>query len=169
MIKLIIPILTTLASIVYLHHLYRLRGLNDVKLFVAISTSIVVPLESLGVYSGRYKYIWHNYLINSYFVATGWIMNIYPMMHISLFILIGKRYFKANDISRGKKLQASILTGIFAVLYDLFLDPVAVSLGIWVWSVEGQWFGVPIRNFVGWFFIASTVTLIYLLLAYAKK
>ena len=46
-----------------------------------------------------------------------------------------------------------MLSGILAVLYDLFVDPVAVALKIWVWAEEGPWFGVPTLNFIGWFLI----------------
>jgi len=43
----------------------------------------------------------------------------------------------------------STLAATFAVLYDLFLDPIAVYLGIWIWREPGPFFGVPLRNFPG--------------------
>lgn len=52
-------------------------------------------------------------------------------------------------------------TMLLLVLIDLVLDPVAVLLGHWEWSVDGFWYGVPLSNFVGWLltgFIAAKIT-----------
>jgi putative membrane protein len=38
------------------------------------------------------------------------------------------------------------------VLLDLFIDPVAVAAGYWVWRIPGTvYYGIPLLNFVGWF------------------
>jgi uncharacterized membrane protein len=48
--------------------------------------------------------------------------------------------------------QAPLVAAILAVLLDLFIDPVAVAAGYWVWSVPGTvYYGSPLLNFVGWF------------------
>lgn len=39
---------------------------------------------------------------------------------------------------------------LFNVGVDLVLDPAAVAAGLWVWYVEGFYYGVPLINFVGW-------------------
>lgn len=49
------------------------------------------------------------------------------------------------------KWQAPLATGVIAVLLDLFIDPIAVAAGYWVWSVPGEvYYGIPLLNFVGW-------------------
>jgi putative membrane protein len=48
--------------------------------------------------------------------------------------------------------QAPLVAAVAAVLLDLFIDPVAVAVGYWVWSVPGDiYYGIPLLNFVGWF------------------
>jgi uncharacterized membrane protein len=48
--------------------------------------------------------------------------------------------------------QAPLVAAIIAVLLDLFIDPVAVAIGYWVWRVPGTvYYGIPLLNFVGWF------------------
>lgn len=47
-------------------------------------------------------------------------------------------------------LQIALLTGTFAVLFDIMLEPVAVNLGYWNWS-EGF---IPLQNYYAWFGIA---------------
>jgi len=43
--------------------------------------------------------------------------------------------------------------------WDLFLDPQMVGWGYWVWEQPGQYFGVPLMNFVGWLLSAALITL----------
>ncbi|MBA3770869.1 MAG: isopentenyl-diphosphate Delta-isomerase, partial [Blastocatellia bacterium] len=42
------------------------------------------------------------------------------------------------------------LTAIFLVGFDLILDPGAVGLGFWKYEGGGEFYGVPISNFLGW-------------------
>ncbi len=53
--------------------------------------------------------------------------------------------------------HASLLT----VALDMAIDPVMVSYGLWRWARAGEWFGIPLENFAGWF----TVSAVSLLLA----
>lgn len=53
---------------------------------------------------------------------------------------------------RALRWQAPLLAASVAVLLDLFIDPVAVAVGYWVWSVPANvYYGIPLLNFVGWF------------------
>jgi putative membrane protein len=59
-----------------------------------------------------------------------------------------------GDVLTGPALrwQAPLLAAGLAVLLDLFVDPVAVVVGYWVWRVPGNvYYGIPLLNFVGWF------------------
>jgi putative membrane protein len=48
--------------------------------------------------------------------------------------------------------RAPLLAGAIAVLLDLFIDPVAVRAGYWVWLVPAEvYYEIPLLNFVGWF------------------
>jgi putative membrane protein len=58
------------------------------------------------------------------------------------------------DVLTGRALrwQAPLLAAVVAVSLDLFVDPVAVAVGYWVWRVPGNvYYGIPLLNFVGWF------------------
>jgi putative membrane protein len=52
--------------------------------------------------------------------------------------------------------QIALLTGTFAVLFDLMLEPVAVNLGYWKWQ---QGF-IPLQNYYAWFGIAFFASLL---------
>jgi putative membrane protein len=48
--------------------------------------------------------------------------------------------------------QAPLLAAAIAVLLDLFIDPVAVAAGYWVWFAPANvYYEIPLLNFVGWF------------------
>lgn len=51
--------------------------------------------------------------------------------------------------------QIALLTGTFAVLFDLMLEPVAIKLGYWTWD-NGF---IPLQNYYAWFGIAFFASL----------
>lgn len=51
--------------------------------------------------------------------------------------------------------QIALLTGTFAVLFDIMLEPVAIKLGYWNWN-EGF---IPLQNYYAWFGIAFFASL----------
>lgn len=52
----------------------------------------------------------------------------------------------------------SLLSGVFALLFDLFLEPVAVTLNYWSW--EGG--RIPLQNYAAWFIIAAISAFFYM-------
>ena len=52
-------------------------------------------------------------------------------------------------------LQIALLTGTFAVLFDIMLEPVAINLGYWTWE-NGF---IPLQNYYAWFGIAFFASL----------
>ena len=44
--------------------------------------------------------------------------------------------------------------------WDLFLDPQMVAWGFWVWEIPGQYFGIPLVNYLGWIIVSAIITLI---------
>lgn len=61
-----------------------------------------------------------------------------------------------------------LLDGLVTVAIDLFLDPLQVRAGHWSWTAGGPYFGVPIGNFVGWFFVTVLVTGIFRTYEYCR-
>jgi len=162
-------LLVIIPAIIFCWHLNRIRGSLDTRIFISIVVPIAVIVEFIGVSSGAYEYIWNNIILNSIFVGFGWIVNIYPNMHIAMATVGGRKYYETEYFSPKERLIISILAATFAVMYDLFLDPIAVHLGIWTWHMGGPWYGVPISNFVGWWLIAFSSVYTYLLLTYNQR
>lgn len=47
-----------------------------------------------------------------------------------------------------------VATGIIMTMWDLITDVQSSTIGkTWIWINGGEFFGVPISNFIGWFFV----------------
>ncbi|MEF8811385.1 MAG: carotenoid biosynthesis protein [Bacteroidales bacterium] len=97
------------------------------------------------------------------FIFFGWI----SVCGSCLFIAEGILAHRGKDIVSQRKLwwQVPLLTGIIAVVLDLFIDPIAVEAGYWVWSVKGTvYYEIPLLNFVGWFVLMFIAALAWILI-----
>jgi uncharacterized membrane protein len=56
------------------------------------------------------------------------------------------------------------LCALYMVAVDVFLDPLAVTYGLWRWENPGPYFTVPLRNFVAWFIVGMCMCGVYLAL-----
>jgi putative membrane protein len=59
--------------------------------------------------------------------------------------------------------QFPALVGISALAmtaWDLFLDPMMVTWGIWVWDNPGSYFGIPWINYLGWLLVSALITIL---------
>jgi uncharacterized membrane protein len=57
-----------------------------------------------------------------------------------------------------------VYDGFLAMTIDLSLDPVAILMGFWTWTVRGEphppWFGVPFANYYGWFVVVLSFSFV---------
>ncbi len=124
---------------------------NKLLFWVIITYSITFTLEVIGVKTG---FIFGNY---SYGKTLG--LNLFEVPLIIGFnwvlvvmgsIQLSKRFF--NDY-----FFIALFTGIFAVIFDFFLEPIAIRLDYWSW--EGN--HVPLQNYIAWFVIAFLFFILY--------
>jgi lycopene beta-cyclase len=52
----------------------------------------------------------------------------------------------------------SLLSALAFTAWDLFLDPQMVGWDFWRWEVHGQYFGIPLSNYLGWFIVSAILT-----------
>ena len=162
----VILFLVIFLAIFLLYHCYRVRGFIETALFAIIAGGIGVSVELIGVTSGGYEYVGQTLLMVSLFTSFGWIVNTYLAMHMATFILGG---YESDTWCLKDILKSSVFAGVLGVIYDLFIDPVATALKVWVWSYEGPWYGIPTPNFIGWFAIITlSIVGYYFTLFYGK-
>ncbi len=52
----------------------------------------------------------------------------------------------------------SALAALWMTAIDLVIDPLAANqLGYWRWAQSGAYYGIPLRNFVGWFVVSFII------------
>lgn len=56
-------------------------------------------------------------------------------------------------------------SAVVMTAWDVIMDPIMVRMGFWVWEVEGDYFGVPLHNYAGWFVTTFTIYLLFRLIA----
>jgi len=61
----------------------------------------------------------------------------------------------------GTRWGRALRTGLWTVLFDLVLDPVAFAREFWIWENQGGFYGVPAVNFISWFFVSALLSLLF--------
>jgi hypothetical protein len=101
----------------------------------------------------------------------------FPTMILDLPFCIGVSWgsilYSAMEFSGASSLPwlaRSILDGLLALNIDLAMDAIAIRLGMWNWGrgLNFQYFGVPYANFWAWFWVISSFSFGFRLLARCK-
>lgn len=160
--------------LLFLHAIYTLgkaRALFFIFLAAAIGfISEILALKTGVIFGGYYIYRASEFMIYGvpWQVVFFWAVFIY----IGYCITTSFLYWLKKDKPNYKKknflllILLILLDGLFVVAIDLFMDPLQVHAGSWRWLTGGPYYGIPIGNFVGWFFVAVAVTGIYRLFEY---
>lgn len=85
-------------------------------------------------------------------IPLAWMMMLPPAWAIASAILAGKEReetFKAKFV---------FLSALAFTAWDLFLDPQMVGWKFWVWEIPGQYFGIPLINYLGWLLVSALLT-----------
>lgn len=163
----LIAIYTTTAFVFALAHGYERLGWARTLLLLALTFSISLLFESVGVGTGV-VYGGYHYTerlgpmflgLVPYVVPLAWFMMIYPSLVIATRVVP----------SRGKRLTwvalAAAVGALVMTAWDLVLDPIMTWFGYWQWEVEGAYYGVPLQNYLGWWLTAFIIFFTFLLLA----
>ncbi len=143
---------SALFVILYLYHSFVNLGTRTALKYLALASVLGYSFEYL-------------------FITTGWIgryvytADLAPLLGpVPLFIPLlwaALSYFCL--IAAGNPLTSAVLM----VLLDVSFDP-RFSLTLWHWLTPGQYFGVPLSNFIGWFITAVTIYGIFFLTTKAR-
>jgi putative membrane protein len=135
--------------ILYLVHSYINMGVKEATKFLLIAAFVGYSMEYLFITTGLLgKYV---YLANlAPFIGP--VPAAIPLLWASLgyfCLLAGGNY---------------LVSAALMMLLDISFDP-KFSVTLWNWVPPGQYYGVPVANFVGWFFTALIIFALYRLLS----
>ena len=139
-------------------------GARSMLVFLGITFSVSFMFETIGVLTGLIygPYYYTNRLgpklgVVPLLIPLAWFMMIYASYAIV-------RAFAGTSRQSFPRIVWLALLGAMAMTaWDLGMDPQMVARGHWVWTAGGAYFGIPVRNFVGWLATTFTVFLLYLL------
>lgn len=140
-------------------------GGPDALAFVIVSGFFTASMDFISAFVVQnYEYPGQSQLWVFTFILFGWI----GMCGSCLLIAEGILSRPGKDMLVQPRLwwQVPILTGIIAVTLDLFIDPIAVHAGYWVWFIKGTvYYEIPLLNFVGWFVLMVLAPFGWILIA----
>ncbi|MFT4311342.1 MAG: carotenoid biosynthesis protein [Candidatus Woesearchaeota archaeon] len=149
-ISFIAVILFALPSYYYLFKSTR----NWLKIIISISILAYI-IETIGILTG------FPYTPFEYTELMGYkILGVTPLALPFAFVplVIGAIYLSQHLKKTWKKITLAVA---ILVITDLILDPAAVALNIWIWEINGVFYGVPFLNFIGWIFTGTLAVLIF--------
>jgi len=139
-----------LLVLLYFFHSYANLNLRTASKFFIIAATVSFIWEFIGVTTGipfgQYSYT------TSLSPALGPVPLFIPLLWCAL----GYFCMEASDYY--------IMASALMVSLDLSFDPVfSSSLHLWTWQSQGEYFGVPLSNFFGWFLASLTFFAIFFL------
>lgn len=140
-------------------------GGPDTVAFIIVAGGFTAVMDFISSFVVQnYEYPGQSQLWVFTFIFFGWI----AMCGSCLFLAEGLLARPGRDMLTQRRLwwQVPLITGVIAVVLDLFIDPVAVAAGYWVWFVQGTvYYGIPLLNYVGWFVLMFLAPLAWILIA----
>lgn len=140
-------------------------GGSDTVAFIIVSGGFTAIMDFISAFVVRnYEYPGQSRLWVFTFIFFGWI----GMCGGCLLLAEGILARPGQDMLSQPRLwwQVPLLTGVIAVVFDLFIDPIAVAAGYWVWFIQGTvYYGIPLLNYVGWLVLMFLAPLAWILIA----
>jgi uncharacterized membrane protein len=89
-------------------------------------------------------------------IPLAWFMMLIPAWAVAEAILAGRK----GRLEGWYAPLHAVVAGAAFTAWDLYLDPQMVAHGLWLWDQPGGYFGIPWVNFLGWWLVASVLTLL---------
>lgn len=138
--------------IVFIHAAAHLK---KAALYIAFSITIGLAMEVLGVHTGfpfgRYEYV--EGALG--YAMIGGVPIAIPLLWSSLAYLAMQVGYAVAGPRLWIPASAATLT-----LLDVILDPI-LSGRLWIWLTPGEFYGVPVTNFLGWLLVATMIYAAY--------
>lgn len=132
------------------------RALRAAGSIFVLSWAAEVIGSRMGIAFGAYSYtdVLHPQVHSVPLqVPLGWLMMLPPSWAVAAVI--------TQHIKPGWKFPAFVcLSALAMTAWDLFLDPMMVAWGVWVWDDTGIYFGIPWTNYLGWLLVSALITVL---------
>jgi len=128
-----------------LYSLHKNLGFKKTLLFVLILASLTLAIEYIALVT---SYPYGEFFYNE--SLSGKINGILPWTTGLSYLPFLFGAVGVSGLLVKNPFRRVILSAVILVVFDLVLDPGAVSVGMWGYTTPGVYYGVPFSNFVGW-------------------
>jgi len=158
----VLPILIVVSifSAVCLHGKAR-YGAKNIVVFFLITWLVSHFFEALSIQMGfPFGFYYYDQLAGPrLFQVPLIIMFAYFGMGYASWSLANVLLDTSNNKLTGKQVvYVPLIASFIMVMWDLCMDPTASTVSsLWVWRDGGAYFGVPLQNYFGWFFVVYII------------
>ncbi len=178
-----------------LTHCIETRGWARSLAMLGVAFAIALTMEYLG---SAHNFLFGNYDYTDrlgpkalgyvpVIIPIAWFMMLYPAWEVAgLLVSKFREWADGKDTETRDKFSMSplpsssslsivlpfIRVGIAALAmtaWDLSLDPRMAADGAWVWRDGGEYFGIPLTNFLGWMLTSALIYVVWLQIDNAKS
>jgi Predicted membrane protein len=137
-------------------HCYERYGMKNAIVFLVVTWIVSNGLEALSIQTG---FPFGNY---HYTVPTEMILEVPWIIMVAYFATGYMSWVLAHVLTGqyGRRLEGvhiflvPVVSSFIMVMWDVVMDPINSTIGKnWIWEDGGNYFGVPISNYFGWFFV----------------
>src|SRR6202140_2918145 len=151
--SLTIPVVMATAVFALIHGAARYRW-SGVLAFLVICLVVSNILENTSILSG-FPFGYYHYtsgpkiFLVPWYIGLSYFATAYLAWTVAI-VLIGDVRRVSNWITT---VGVPVIGAAVMVMWDLTFDPTASTIKqFWIWEQGGGYFGVPLTNYVGWFF-----------------
>lgn len=144
-------VLQALAALITLKHVW---GTPRALWTLAIVAIVTWGAEALGSKTG-FPFGTYHYTD----VLQPQLFGVPLLIPIAWFMLLPSAWALAQAIVRtNNRVAIAIVSALAFTAWDLFLDPQMVTWNFWQWERVGEYYGIPIENYLGWLLVSGLVT-----------
>jgi len=155
-----IMIVVSIFIVAILHGIER-YGIKNILVFFALTWIVSHFFEALSIQTGfPFGFYYYNQLAGPrLFQVPLIIMFAYFGTGYASWILAHVLLDQYHDKLKGAQVFWVPLIGAFIMtMWDLCMDPLCSTVdSLWVWRDPGVYFGVPLKNYFGWFFVVYII------------
>lgn len=160
------PYVLLISGIWAIHRCYNKKY---VLFWILIAYIITFFLEAVGVSEGLIfgPYYYGDVLGPKIFnvpiiIGLNWVIIIFSLLLFSEWLINSS--FKSQLNNKVRFFFTSVLTATFAMLFDFLMEPAAIGLTYWTWTLTSDPMNIPTQNFIAWFLISFSFALTYLII-----
>lgn len=168
---LITPLVILISGLWAIHKCFKKW---NVVFWIIVAYIITFTLEALGVafslFFGPYYYgevLGPKILNVPVVIGLNWVIIILSLVLFSEWAF--DRLIKPSFNNKMRIFFISLFTAILATLFDYIMEPAAIGLNYWTWTLTNNPMIVPIQNYIAWFLISFLFAISYLIIPKIKR